>query len=222
MRFVQNSFVVVMILWRALAAPDTRADILFESGTLGPTGVPRQDVLDQIVLGANVNNNAFVGVRLQLTQPVRTTEIGGHFVGLPDNTTFFGAVVALDGPTDFPDSNDLSTPDVLGSTLLGFPEPSAEVFGSLDLQLDPGWYALIFGSGVLSANGDGAALLNNTDIGSPDYIGFLSGFGWGRRLPGKRFVVNGIIIPEPTSVVLAVAASFVLLSLYRHRFSCSH
>ena len=40
--------------------------------------------------------------------------------------------------------------------LFSIPEPSAEIFGSLSLSLDPGWYALIFGSGLFGATGDGA------------------------------------------------------------------
>jgi hypothetical protein len=186
------------------------AAILYESGTLGPTGVTWQQAIDGDVPGENVNPNAFSGVRFELTQPVMTTRIGGHVVGPPNSgATFFAAIVALDGENDFPDSNDLSTADLLGSTVIEFPEPSAEVFGNLSLSLDPGWYALIFGSGLLGAQGSGGVLSNSLDIGNPDYIGFLTGFGWGNRLPSKRFVIEGIIVPEPTS-----ATTVLLLSLF--------
>jgi hypothetical protein len=156
---------------------------------------------------------SYNGVRFQLNQSVLTTEIGGHFVA-PTGGTFFGAIVELVDEEDFPDSGDLSTPDVLGNTLLAFSASSAEVFGDLSLSLDPGWYAMVFGSALFGATGDGAALLNNLDIGSPSYIGHqpLSGSGWGNLLNpifrNYRFVVRGNLIPEPTAVALMIAAAF--------------
>lgn len=192
-----------------IATNQARAAILFESGTLGPTGIPREDVSNQVVLGENVNGFAYSGARFHLMQPVITSRIGGHFVG---QGIFFGAIVQLDDENDFPDSNDLSTPDVLGNTSLIFTDPSDEVFGDIDIYLDSGWYAIIFGSGLFGTTGDGAALLNNPDIGTPDYIGFMNGFGWGHRLSSKRFVVEGAIVPEPSTIVLISLVPFYLLT----------
>jgi hypothetical protein len=180
------------------------AEIIYESGSLGPTGIP-QGVVD----AANVNGFVFNGVRFNLTSPVVTSQVGGHFVGSVGTTdTLFGAIVKLVDENDFPDSRDLSTPDVLGSTTLAFPEPSAEVFGNLSLALDPGWYALVFGSGLFGATGDGAMPLNNPDIGNPTYIGLQPGgvSGWGDLLnpifQNYRFVVRGEIVPETSSIAL--------------------
>jgi len=194
----------------AVTANLAAAATIFESGTLGPTGLEWQDILDQNVLGENVKPNAFTGVRFQLNQPSITSKVGGHFAGPSPNTTIFGAIIRLDNENDFPDSVDLSTSDVLGTALLTFTELSDELFGDLTVSLDPGWYALIFGSGLFGATGNGAALLNNTDIGSPNYIGFMSGIGWGHRLSNKRFVIDGIAVPEPPGYTVA---SIVLLLL---------
>ncbi|MDZ4659158.1 MAG: hypothetical protein SH868_16425 [Bythopirellula sp.] len=174
-----NRFLILALTLLLFRGTSARADMLFESGTLGPTGIPRG-----VIPGANVSAAVFNGVRFQLTQPVITTQVGGHFVGsLGTTDTFFGAIVALIDENDFPDSGDLSTPDVLGSTVIAFPEPSAEVFGDLTLALDPGWYALVFGSGLIGASGDGAMPLNNPDIGNPTYIGYQLGTGWFRECP---------------------------------------
>ncbi len=202
--------VLSLVVAIAFAAPPVSAAILFESGTLGPTGLAQGTVA-----ATNITPNVFTGVRFQLTQSVVTTQIGGHFVDLV-NGTFFGAIVALDDENDFPDSGDLSTPDVLGNTELTFPVPSDEVFGNLSLALDPGWYALVFGSGLFNTSGDGAAPRNNVDIGNPTYIAFqpLSGLGWldiTGAFSNHRFVVNGIIIPEPTTLTLgAIGLLFFL------------
>ena len=195
-----------------LPSAATAETILFESATLGETGVTWQQAIDGEVPGENIRPTAFSGVRFELTQPVVTKSVGGHFVGPPDSDAeFFAAIVMLTSPDDFPDSDDLSTPDVLGTTLLDFPEPSEETSSEMELALHPGWYALVFGSGLFGASGSGGALSNSNDIESPDYIGFLTGFDWGGRLPSKRFVIKGTVVPEPSTLALAVLASVLLM-----------
>ena len=181
---------------------------IFESSTLGPTGLSRGDTP-----AANVSSVVFSGVIFQLTAPVVTTRVGGHFVDWPETTdSLFGAIVKLDDQDDMPDSGDLSTPDVLGSTVIGFPEPSSEVFGSLNVALDPGWYALVFCSGLFEAVGEGAMPLNNTDIGNPTYIAFQPSHGWFNlsvlsdafNFVDFRFVVHGYVVPESSTTVMII------------------
>ena len=198
-----------------LAPAASQAAILFESGTLGPTGLAQGTVA-----ATNVTQNVFTGVRFQLSQPVVTTQVGGHFVDQA-NGSFFGAIVELDDQDDFPDSDDLSTPDVLGVTTLTFPVPSDEVFGNLTVSLEPGWYGLVFGSGLFGTSGDGAAPRNNPDIGNPQYIGFQPGSGWldlsdlsdAILFVDHHFVVLGSTIPEPTAIGLVIFC--VLLAVVR-------
>lgn len=199
------------------------ADVLFESGTLGPTGVTWDDLLAETVGGTNISPVVFTGVRFELSQPAFTTQIGGHFLQRPGSDpngdgSFFGAIVALDDENDFPDSGDLSTSDVLGSTLLTFPNPSAEVFGNLNLSLDPGWYALVFGSGLFGTTAGGAAIRNNPDIGNPVYIGWQPGavLGWSNLINpifrNHRFVIQGFVVPEPLAIdLIAVALLSIIL-----------
>jgi len=190
----------------------TSAATIFESGTLGPTGVTWQQVLDGEVRATNITPNVFTGVRFRLDLPVVTTRIGGHFLS-PSSGTFFGAIVALDDENDFPNSGDLSTMDVLGTTMLTFPEPSNEVLGDLNISLFPGWYALVFGSGLFGSTGNGVATRNNTDIGLQTYIGYQPGADWfsltdlSTFFVDHRFVVQGRIVPEPSSVVLLFLTS---------------
>jgi hypothetical protein len=199
-----------------LTAIDVRGEVLFESGTLGPTGVPWSQLTSGDVPGSVISPTVFTGVRFRLDESAITTQMGGHF-GSPANGTFFAAVVALNSGSDFPDSGDLTSSDVLGETLLTFPGPSAEVFSEIHLSLDPGWYALVFGSGLFGASGSGGALANNPDIGNPSYIAFqpLSGIPWldlGTFITDLRFVVKGRIIPEPSISALLISASLFFLS----------
>ncbi len=212
-RFIQFSLLTLLL---TVPNPICAATI-FESGTLGPTGIPQGSVT-----ASNITSNVFAGVRFKLSTPVKTTRIGGHFVDR-NNGTFFGAIVRLTDENDFPDSGDLSTPDKLGSVVLTFPVPSAEVFGDLDLLLDPGWYAIVFGSGLFGTSGDGAAPLNNPDIGLPSYIAFQPGSvsGWNNLINplfrNFRFVVEGNKVPEASTVVILMTG--FLLSMFHDRIS---
>jgi hypothetical protein len=211
--FKTTAWLLVAFLGAQVAPRDASADILFESGTLGPTGIPQGSVA-----ATNITPFVFTGVRFELTRPVITSQVGGHFVDRA-NGTFFGAIVQLDDENDFPDSGNLATSDVLGAAILMFPVPSAEVFGDLTLSLDPGWYALVFGSGLFGTNGDGAAPRNNPDIGEPAYIAFQTGTGWFNlsdlsdvvKFVDHRFAVIGSVVPEPAGLMMAVASSLSLL-----------
>jgi hypothetical protein len=204
-RVVRGFFMLILAVAIAsmVTAPHVMAATIFESGDLGPTGIPQGSVA-----ATNITPHVFTGVRFKLTQPVITTQVGGHFVDRA-NGTFFGAIVELDDQNDFPNSGNLSTPDVLGTATLTFPNPSAEVFGNLNLSLDPGWYGLVFGSGLFGTSGDGAAPRNNNDIGSPMYIAFQTGTGWFNLsdlsdailFVDHRFVVKGHLVPEPAAEV---------------------
>jgi hypothetical protein len=193
-------------------APVAGAAIIFESGTLGPTGVPYSELGD-IVPGTNIKATVFAGARFELKQSVVISQIGGHFVS-QSNGTFFGAIITLTDENDFPDSVDFTTSDFVGSTVLDFPLSSQEVFGNLDLKLEPGWYALVFGSGLFGASGSGGAVRNGIDIDNPSYIVALprSTDRWNditAAFPNHRFVVQGDVVPEPSSMILVVSTSLL-------------
>ena len=234
MRFMHNFSIVTVTLWCALTAADTRADILFESGTLGPTGVTYDDLLADTVGGTRIADVVFTGVRFELSQPVRTTHIGAHVLQRPGSNpngdgSFFGAIIALDNENDFPNSGDLSTSDFLGSALLAFPDPSAEVFSDLSLRLEPGWYALVFGSALFGATANGAALRNNPDIGEPAYIAWQPHTSWFNlsdlsdaiEFVDHRFVVRGSVVPEPISIGSTLIGAMYLILNGRRLSRCN-
>lgn len=202
--------VLFLLAQLVVPLPFASAAILLESGTLGPTGVPFSELVNGNVPSSSIRDVVFTGVRFELTQPVITSQIGGHFVA-PANGTFFGAIVRLDDANDFPNSGDIeNSSDVLGSTLLTFPTLSNEVFGDITLNLDAGWYVLVFGSGHFGAAGDGATVRNGMDIGNPSYIGHQPGADWFNltALPSSfenhRFLITGISVPEPTTLFLVL------------------
>jgi hypothetical protein len=215
------SISLAAVCWASVGANCAFAEIIFESGTLGPTGVPQSAIHDWFIPGAEVSADVFVGVRFYVDRRVMTTQIGGHFLkDTRANESFLGAIIALDDESDFPASYDLSTPDVIGTTLLAFPELSDEVFGNLARWLDPGWYALVFGSGLFGATGSGVVVLDGTDIGGPSYFAFHSSVGWtnlGQSFFDRHrfFVVKGAFVPEPSSIVTTFIGVTLLLVCQR-------
>jgi hypothetical protein len=214
------AFCIVVLQCRILAA-----EKLFESGSLGPTGYTYPDPIGHLPWDAHViSPNVYCGVLFELDKPATISRIGGHFMRRSDfGTDFFGAIIELTGPDDFPDSSDFSTPDVRGVTRLTIPTASAEVFGDISIGLEDGWYALVFASGYFGADGRGSSLCTGTVYGSPTYISWTPtgpGIGWSYSsswAQGQHLVVEGQFVPEPASHVLWVAGVVSYVARLRRR-----
>ncbi|MEX0641965.1 MAG: Ig-like domain-containing protein, partial [Pirellulales bacterium] len=103
--------------------------------------------------GSSISPTQFLAARFQVTSPTTTGRLGGLFGG---QGTGFAALVALTGPDDFPDSFDLSTPDVLGHSTLTFPNGNTLfVSAPLEVPLSPGWYSIVYGTGLFGTDGQG-------------------------------------------------------------------
>lgn len=118
---------------------------------------------------ALLDDDTWLMHRFQVASPLELVTVGGTFWNFTgQNTTAFAAVVALSGPTDIPDSNDLTSADVLGTALVDIPLPvpagfvDIEASGVIDVALAPGWYGLVFGTGAFGAS-SGPAI----DLGMP-------------------------------------------------------
>jgi hypothetical protein len=111
--------------------------------------------------------------------------------------------------SDFPDTLDLSSPDVLAHTLLDFPIDSGDVNSSIGpITLSPGFYALVFGTDRFGASGIGDVIEDNTEIGSPSYFyskagNYLDDVNGG--LANTRFFLNGVSLDATSAPLPAVA-----------------
>lgn len=137
-----------------LAAVSTVAaqPVTFQRATLGTTGQTSGG-------GISVSENFYTGWRFQVSGgPVTTTRLGGHF--FPGGGTAFGAIVALTGPDDSPDSFDLTSADVLGTTLVTMSTAgcSCDLGAPISLTLPDGWYLVIFGTARFGATTGGQSL----------------------------------------------------------------
>ena len=192
---------LLLFVQLVLVVPVARASpIIYQSATVTETGI--RD-------GLQIAEGVYLGVRFEVADDYTTSAIGVHadiFDG-DGNSLLFGAIVELSGPTDFPDSLPLATPDVLGTTLFSQPlsQLSAVLSAPLVVSLTPGWYALVYGSGAFGASGVGTAPPGFPDIGTPLYF-----FGLGEYFEGgfggvTMFVEGDLVaapVPEPASLTL--------------------
>ena len=163
-------------------------DFIFESADVGRTGRFSGG-------GIGVSEDFFSGVRFELTEPAEIGSIGGMFSSREDGT-IFGAVVELPGGFSYPDPPDLSGNDVLGTTLLELPpfiDGIQDISAPLELSLDPGWYALMFGSGKFGATGNATAGGENPNPHpTADIITLRQSDGFGiRQASDPRFYLAG-------------------------------
>lgn len=156
MNLARPSLIPAVLIGLAVSTP-LSAGLIFESAATGPT-------LQNGGSGTLIDDTFYTAVNFQITSTVTTGSIGAHMYGF-NSAPVFGAIVALASQFDVPDSPNLSTPDVLGFTLINPPSPSDNRAGNLRLTLTPGWYALVFGSNQFGATGDAGALSNNTPNG---------------------------------------------------------
>jgi hypothetical protein len=206
----------VMLASIAMAGGQVFASIIYESATLGTTGLGG---------GWSLYDGQFLGSRFTLSSATTITSIAGHIDG---NGTLFGAIVALSGPNALPEGSPFSTSEIMASGIFAITSPSSEQMLPLNVTLGPGSYGVIFGSGMFGATGSGAmpqseiwddttqssfVYTGSVDIGTPSYFFWgtftqSDGSSFSNWIDGgfdrARFVVNGDAssVPEPTSLLL--------------------
>jgi len=104
--------------------------------------------------GLAVNDKFWQFHRFEVSSTVTLKNVGGVFSNGLGSIDVFAAVVRLTSSTDRPNSFDLTTPDLVGTTLVSIgPSGLGAVFeGTINLVLTPGWYALGFGTGAFGAS----------------------------------------------------------------------
>jgi len=135
---------------------------IYESATADPRGQP-------LGLPSVIVQDQSLGVKFHVSKPVTTGSIGGYFAQYNPGveSDIIGAIVRLHGPHDFPNSFDLTTSDVLGTTLIHISELAGNFAGELSVGLTGGWYALVFAATGSGDKNNALMPRVNTDIGDP-------------------------------------------------------
>jgi len=173
------------ILWGALpllgvlligVTPLTATALLiYESAPNGPLATPFVDPspfgdLPPVIVGDPLAYQS-LGVKFYVSEKVKTGSIGGFFAPYPNPTgsDIIGAIIRLEGPSDFPNSIDLTTKDVVGKTTIHISRTAGNYAGDLSKMLSVGWYALVFATDSDLKN-DALMPRMVSDIGDPLYF----------------------------------------------------
>ncbi len=140
-----------------------------------------------------ISAQSFRGTRFEITRPTRIDSVGGWFRN--GSGEILAAIVTLSGPTalPLPPSNAQFINSVVGSTLIPVADLADEYsadFGGLELA--PGHYALVFGSGVLGAGGEAQMMVVNDQLVTDQSLIWL-GSSWVQINPLWRMVLTGFL-----------------------------
>jgi hypothetical protein len=212
------SLALVCALGGFAAPAAAQTPVLLESATLGATGLN---------WGTSITEAQLVGWRFEIDAPLQVEAIGGHLLGIPavGNGQIFGALIRLASIDVFP-AGDPFTPEETVATVVFQPAfPSTELLVPLAVALEPGAYALVFGSDLFGATGNGAipnasdqADIPPTTIDSYIFYG-VPGSGqdpiWRGPLASQmRFLVSGTTpAPVPALGPAGLGTLSVLLGL---------
>jgi len=143
-----------------------------------------------------------MGAQFEIGETTQITGVGGHI--FTSSGTLFAAIVPLAAGQNAPSflPIDLET-NAIAYTVFDPGLPSRDFIATISLRLDPGNYALIFGSGLFGASGSGGMPSNNTPLaGSTCFSSLGSGtvdatHVWGSAQDdcNRRFVVEGAAVP---------------------------
>jgi hypothetical protein len=148
--------VLMLALLSTLSGSHALAQVVFESAT-GNT----------INQGISMGSENWLFHNFEVTETIEYPEVGIYLETYAWQQAF-AAIVALDGRTDVPDSIDLSTPDLVGTATFDVPitgSTGADRSVIMPLTLQPGWYALGFGTGAFGVPDEAflGTLMFNTD-----------------------------------------------------------
>lgn len=151
----------------------------------GPQGVPNG--------GLTINACQFPGARFSLNRPHLITSVGGQVQGssFGGDRDIFVAIVPISGNERFPSDPALSEAvfaAVVEAPILDPPQVPDTVINT-SFVLDPGKYAIFFGSGLFGATGSGWMPLS--DLGQESLLWWCSIEDFFNSTQSLRFLVHG-------------------------------
>lgn len=201
--------VVAILLCLAIDARGADSVTILESATVGPSGQGT---------GPTIASFQYVGARFHISKPTLVDHVGGYLGDVISGPfTIFGAITSITSPTGFPSVRP-SDFQPLAVTTFDVGSPNQDELVPLNVLLQPGNYALIFGSGRFGATGKGQMPRGNHDTSQASY--FIGEFpninnsGWRNEsgFRNMRFLVTGTVLPEPTTYGMLAFGAFAVLA----------
>lgn len=167
-------------------------------------------------LGYTVASSQSVGWRFQIDRSLQVTDIGGNFGVFHNTGNIFGAIVSLDSLNALPSGNPNSLQNVLGNTTFTPTSLGGDTLTPLSVLLNPGNYALIFGSDQFGATGS-SAMPYIGQVNFPGSSYFFGNTNWiNGSVSNARFIVKGnevtTSVPEPSSVLGLLVVTLLSIS----------
>lgn len=168
----------------------------------------------------STNWNQYLGSRFSIGQTTQITSIGGFVQGrsspcislgtCPDwDGEIFAALVGLDSSGALPsfDVSDLET-NTLAYATFAPPTSASLVLSSVDVNLTPGDYAILIGSGAFGVFGNSEMTGGGTDapLSSYFYANVATNTWYNGSFSGTQFVVEGNVVPIPAALPLLMSA----------------
>jgi len=172
--------------------------------------------VDESVAGGDffIDNTRYLGAIFTVSQAETVSAIGGNFTANGDGNAIFGAIVKLAPGAALP--ANVASNAVAETT---FTPTGGDQSVALNTVLQPGQYAVVFGSGLFGATGSSGLVSGQTAIGTPSFVQYNgSPLAAGQFTDDTlRVTVNAVsAVPEPTSALL-FAMGAVALGLMRRR-----
>ena len=164
-----------------------------------------------------VGDIQFVGTRFLLDDSVHIDAVGATLSSVTDGSSFFMGIIQLNGINDLPMGDPFTPEELIATTVITAGVAVDDYMAPIDLILTPGYYGLIIGSGMYGTTGTGSMPSDNTGSSfSRSRIGPDDWTNWGDYGRGNRFLLEGNVIPEPSSALLTIFG-VVALTLLKNR-----
>lgn len=200
----------------SLQRPVVAGTITLSSAQMGPAAQG---------YGVPASASSFVGWRFQVSKTTAVTQVGGHLGALQGN--MFAAIISLSSIDALPQGAPFAEGVVKASATFTPPTLTAEFSTPLSVTLQPGAYALIFGSGQFGATG--SALVpyeqqpNIAPTTATSYLSwretFQNYFSWSvGYVNNVRFTVVGVETAGPADFNLDGNVDGADLSIWKGHF----